>query len=282
MSHKVKKCLIVLGSLLVWGIASACRGTPPAPTPTPVVGRLTFAGSTTVQPLAAKIGQAFNAHYPEVTLDIAAGGSSVGIGAIHDGTVDIGMASRALKPAEAEGIEVHQIAVDVLAVVVNAANPVENLTTTQLRDIYLGAITDWQDVGGPDAPITVVIREKTSGTRGAFDEIVLAQAAPTAPALQTAITAGDMAALVAQEPYAIGYVGFGNLEAGLRALSIDGIAPSEANARDGRYRLTRPLLLLTGPLTQPLAQTYVDFALSPAGQRLVAENGWVPVQSPAP
>jgi len=150
-----------------------------------------------------------------------------------------------------------------------------NLSAAQLRDIYLGAITNWQDVGGPDAPITVVIREKTSGTRGAFDEIMLDKAEP---ALQTVITAGDMAALVAQEPYAIGYVGFGNLEAGLRALSIDGVAPSEANARAGSYRLTRPLLLLTGPLTQPLAQAYVDFALSAAGQRIVAENGWVPVQ----
>jgi len=278
MRNKVKKWLIVLGSLLLWGMASACGGTPPAPTSTPVVGRLTFAGSTTVQPLAAKIGQAFNAQYPAVTLDIAAGGSSVGISAIHDGTVDIGMASRALKPEEAEGMVAHQIAVDVLAIIVNTANPVINLSTAQLRDIYLGAITNWQDVGGPDAPITVVIREKTSGTRGAFDEIVLDKAEPAGPALQTVITAGDMAALVAQEPYAIGYVGFGNLEAGLRALSIDGVAPSEANARAGSYRLTRPLLLLTGPLTQPLAQTYIDFALSAEGQQLIAENGWVPVQ----
>jgi phosphate transport system substrate-binding protein len=172
----------------------------------------------------------------------------------------------------------HQIAVDVLAIIVNTANPVINLSTAQLRDIYLGAITNWQDVGGPDAPITVVIREKTSGTRGAFDEIVLDKAEPAGPALQTVITAGDMAALVAQEPYAIGYVGFGNLEAGLRGLSIDGVAPSEANARAGSYRLTRPLLLLTGPLTQPLAQTYIDFALSAEGQQLIAENGWVPVQ----
>ena len=278
MRNKVKKWLIVLGGLLLWGMAAACGGTPPAPTSTPVVGRLTFAGSTTVQPLAAKIGQAFNAQYPAVTLDIAAGGSSVGISAIHDGTVDIGMASRALKPEEAEGIVAHQIAVDVLAIIVNTANPVINLSTAQLRDIYLGAITNWQDVGGPDAPITVVIREKTSGTRGAFDEIVLDKAEPVGADLRTAITAGDMAALVAQEPYAIGYVGFGNLEAGLRALSIDGVAPSEANARAGSYRLTRPLLLLTGPLTQPLAQAYVDFALSAAGQRIVAENGWVPVQ----
>lgn len=278
MRNKVKMLWNIGCGLLISGILAGCGGPPPAPTPTPVLGRITFAGSTTVQPLAAKIGQDFNALYPEVTLEIAAGGTGVGIDAIHAGTVDIGMASRALQPAEAEGITAHPIAVDVLAVVVNAANPVGNLTTAQLRGIYLGEIVNWQDVGGPDAPITVVIRAQTSGTRGAFNEIVLDNAEPTGPALQIAITAGDMAALVAEEPYAIGYVGFGHLGVRLKVLTIDGIPPTETNARTGIYRLTRPLLLLTGPLTQPLAQTYVDFALSAEGRRIITENGWVPVQ----
>lgn len=261
-------------------ILSGCGTALPSSTPTstPIAGSITFAGSTTVQPLAAKIGQAFNAHHPEVTLDIAAGGSTVGIAAIHDGTVDIGMASRELKPEEAAGITVHQIAVDVLAVVVNAANPMENLTSAQLQDIYLGRITNWQEVGGSDAPIVVVIRETSSGTRGAFDEIVLDKAEPTSPNLQIAITAGDMAALVVKEPHAIGYVGFGHIETGMKALSIDGINPTEENVRNDRYRLTRPLLLLTGPLTQPIAQTYIDFALSSEGQSIVVEHGWVPIQ----
>ncbi len=269
----------------VWGVLAllivlgGCRNlSAPAPTATPLVGRITFAGSTTVQPLAAEIGRAFNVHYPEITLDIAAGGSTVGINAIHEGTVDIGMASRKLKDEEAAGITVHQIAVDVLAVVVHPDNPVESLTSAQLRDIYLGKITNWQAVGGNAAPIVVAIREKTSGTRGAFDEIVLDKAEPAAPNLQVAITAGDMAAIVAQEPRAIGYVGFGNLDADLKVLAIDGNMPTEENARNGTYRLTRPLLLLTGPLSHPLSQTYVDFALSAEGQQVVATQGWVPVK----
>ncbi|MEJ5308577.1 MAG: phosphate ABC transporter substrate-binding protein [Anaerolineae bacterium] len=275
----VRKILVLTLSLLCLFVVSGCRGGQTnTPTPTPVSGRITFAGSTTVQPLAAEIGRAFNAHYPEVTLDIAAGGSTVGINAVHDGTVDIGMASRALKAEESAGITVHQIAVDVLAVVVHASNPVEGLSTAQLQDIYLGNITNWQAVGGPDAPIIVVIREKTSGTRGAFDEIVLNKAEPVAPRIQVAITAGDMAALVASEPAAIGYVGFGNLDAGIKPLQIDGISPTEENVHQGNYRLTRPLLLLTGPLTQPIAQTYIDFALSPAGQKIVADHGWMPVK----
>ncbi len=275
----VKKVIVLALSVLCLLAMPRCRRTPsPTLVPVSLEGRITFAGSTTVQPLAAEIGKAFNARYPDITLDIAAGGSSVGINAIHEGTVDIGMASRALKDEEAAGITVHPIAVDVLAIVVHTDNPVEDLSTAQLQDIYLGKNNNWQAVGGPDAPITVVVREKTSGTRGAFDEIVLHKADPAAPHLQVAITAGDVAALVAKEPYAIGYIGFGNLDARTKPLRIDGVSPTEKNVHNGRYRLTRPLLLLTGSLTQPIAQLYIDFALSPDGQQIVADHGWMPVQ----
>jgi len=271
MKHSI---VVVLLALLVLGACGQATPTSP-PTEVPLSGRITFAGSTTVQPLAAKVGEAFQQQHPGVTLDIAAGGSVVGIQAIHDGTVDIGMASRALKPEEEAGITCHQIAVDVIAIVVNVSNPVEGLTREQLRGIYLGEIVNWREVGGPDHPIEVVIRETTSGTRGAFDEIVLDKQEPVAPNLQTAMTAGDVAALVAAEPDAIGYVGFGNLEAGLKQVAIDGVPPSEETARDGSYTLVRPLLLLTGPLTQPLAQTFVEFALSDGGQQVVVDSGWV-------
>ncbi len=260
-------------------IGSGCTEKAPAdPTPIPISGHVTFAGSTTVQPLAAKIGQAFNEYYPDVKLDIAAGGSTVGIKAIRDGTVDIGMASRKLKPEEEEGATVYQIAVDVLAVVVNEANTIESLSSEQLQDIYQGNISNWKEVGGADAPIVVVIREKNSGTRGAFDDIVLEGQEPYAEHLEKAITAGDMAAIVADMPDAIGYVGFGNLEPGIKALAIDGVVPSDETAKEGSYQLTRPLLLLTGPLTQPIAQYFIDFALSTEGQKIVADSGWVTAQ----
>lgn len=263
--------------LLIVGACGQAKPTPP-PTAMSLSGRITFAGSTTVQPLAAKLGEAFKQQYPGVTLDIAAGGSVVGIQAIHDGAVDIGMASRALVPEEAAGITTHQIAVDVIAVVVPASNPVSGLSLEQLRAIYLGEIVNWREVGGPDRTIVVVIRSRSSGTRGAFDEIVLAKQDPAAPSLTEAVTAGDVAAIVLSSSDAIGYVGFGNLEAGLKLLAIDGVLPSEATAQDGSYRLVRPLLLLTGPLTQPLAKTFVDFALSDKGQQVVENSGWVPVR----
>jgi phosphate transport system substrate-binding protein len=151
--------------------------------------------------------------------------------------------------------------VDVIAVVVNTSNAVEDLELEQLRGIYLGEIVNWSEVGGPDRPIVVVARGKNSGTRGAFDKIVLEKREPAASDLWTAVTAGDIAAIVADEPDAIGYVGFGNVEPGTKLLTIDGVLPSKETARNGQY----PLLLLTGPLTQPLARMFVDFALSDEG-----------------
>lgn len=277
------RTIILLVSLCL--LTAACNHNaslqPAEPVVTPALtGRITFAGSTTVQPLAAKLGEAFTTLHPGLDLEIAAGGSTVGIEAVHQGTVDIGMASRALKPAEQEGIEIHPIAVDVIAVVVHPSNPLHNLSLEQLQAIYRGEITNWEAVGGTPGPITVVVRDQNSGTRGAFDDIVLKGEAPQAQGLALALTAGDMAALVAQTPHAIGYVGFGNLEPTLKLVAIDGVMPTEAAAQSGAYRLVRPLLLLTGPLTQPQARAFVEFAVSPAGQQVVAANGWVPAVAP--
>jgi phosphate transport system substrate-binding protein len=271
-----KSLVMVLFIGLLLGCSSNAKLQPP--TATPRVGRITFAGSTTVQPLADKLGVAFKQRYASVTLDIAAGGSAVGIKAIHDGTADIGMASRTLTAEESAGIQQVQIAADVLAMVVHPINPISGLTHQQLRDIYLGKIENWQEVGGPDQSIVVVVRDTNSGTRGAFDEIVLEKQEPNAPVMKLAITAGDVAAAVASDPGAIGYVGFGNLESSLKLIKIDEVLPTKDTARSGGYSLVRPLLLLTGPLTQPLAKTYIDFVLSAEGQKLVEEDGWVPVR----
>ena len=113
----------------------------------------------------------------------------------------------------------------------------------------------------------VVVREKTSGTRGAFDDIVLGGKEPSAPDQRAAMTAGDVAATVAAELGAIGYLGFGNLEPGIKVLTIDGIAPSAATVRDESYKLRRPLALLTGALSQPMSRDFVAFALSPRARR---------------
>ena len=245
-------------------------------TATSMAGEISFAGSTTLQPLAHEIGQAFAGRHPQVILDIAAGGSVVGIEAVHEGRVDIGMASRRLKPEEAEGIEQHQVAADVIAMVVHESNPVEDLALDELRRIYAGEITNWAEVGGSDESILVVVRGKNSGTRGAFDTIVLGGEEPSAPHLETAVAASDVAAAVAENEHAIGYLGFGHFDMGIEVITIDGVVPGKETAQDGSYPIVRPLLFLTGPLTRPLGKAFVDFALGEEGQAIVVENGWVP------
>jgi len=255
---------------------------PVVPTATLVLGRLTFAGSTTVQPLVEELSVGYQERYPNVDLEIAAGGSVVGINAVQDGSADIGMASRALREAEYRlGMEEYQIAIDVLAIIVHPANPIEDISRAQLQGIYLGEITNWSEVGGADMPIMPVIREISSGTRGAFDDIALDGADPVETA-DTQITAGEVETRVAEAPEAIGYVGFGNIGQNVKVLTIDGVPPSPETAQSGGYQLQRPLLLLLGPLSRPLACTFVTFALSDAGQKIVAADGWVPVAQTTP
>lgn len=275
---------------IVWTLVLACilagcgGAAQPEPTPTQEASeaitpeRITFAGSTTVQPLAEKLGEIYKQQHPNVQLEIGAGGSSVGIEAAQQGTADIGMASRELKEGEqTEGMEVFQIAVDVLAIIVHPSNSVENLSLDDLRGIYEGEITNWADVGGPDMEITPIVREVTSGTRGAFDEIVLEGGDPT-EAAEAQITAGEVHTRVAETEGAIGYVGFGHIGGeDVKVISIDDTAPSPEAAIEGTYQLKRPLQMLIGPLSQPIAREFVDFVLSEEGQQIVEEDGWVPV-----
>lgn len=274
----------------LWIIAALCLvacGTPtaqlaplPIATPSPVAltGRLTFAGSTTVQPLVQKLAAAFGQQQPGVMFEIAAGGSVVGITAVQDGTADVGMASRELSAAEAQGITTQRIASDALVVIVHPQNTVRTLTRAQLRDIYLGKILRWSALGGADTPIIVLQRAESSGTRGAFDELALAKGTAAAPQLVTLATAGEIQSRTASDAAAIGYVGFGNLDATVQTVAIDGVAPSPATVGNQQYPLVRPLSLLTGPLSIPLAQDFLAFVLSPAGQQLVTEDGWVAVR----
>jgi len=230
-----------------------------------------------MQPLVAQLGEVFHERHSQVVFDVAAGGSLVGIQAVQDGTVDIGMASRALSMEETENIKVHTIGNDVIAIVVHPDNPLESITLTQLQDIYMGRIANWKELGGSDLAIIPIQRETSSGTRGAFDELALDKQEAATPALLTVITAGDVAANVASQPSAIGYLGFGNLESDLKVIAIDGIFPSKDSIRDGTYPLFRPLSLLAGPLSQPLADEFINFVLSPEGQAYVEEFGWIPV-----
>lgn len=244
---------------------------------TELQGTIEVVGSTTVQPLVTELVAEFNQLYPNIQINVAGGGSGVGIEAVQDGRTDIGMSSRELREGELQdGMSRYQIATDVLAVIVHPSNPVAGLTSEQLKGIFVGEITNWSEVGGPDLAIMPVIREETSGTRGAFDELALDEEAPTDDA-NVQITASEVEATVASNENAIGYVGFGHIELDeIKVLQIDGVAPTREQMLVEGYRLQRPLLLLTGPLSRELADTFIEYVLSDEGQRLVEEDGWVP------
>ncbi len=265
--------------LLTTLLLAACSAPPvPTPAPTPLIGRIAFVGSTTIQPLVEKLQPGYGQLYPDMQLDIAAGGSVVGINAIREGSADIGMVSRELRSDElSPGIEAFPIAIDVLGIVVHSSNPVTNLNLTQLQGIYNGKIVNWRDLGGADLLIVPIVREVSSGTRGAFDDLVLEGQAPT-PSANVQVTAGEVEAKVAETPAAIGYVGFGNLKLNVKVLAIDGVQPSQQSVLDKSYRLSRPLQLLIGPLSRSIARTFITFALSDEGQRIIAADGWVPVR----
>jgi phosphate binding protein len=209
---------------------------------------------------------------------VQSGGSTAGIKAALDGTADIGMSSRELHPAETTGLVQTVVARDGIAVIVHASNPVRALTLAQLRDVYSGRIRNWRELGGRAKSITVITREDGSGTRDAFEAFVMdADHEIASSALVTAYS-GGLRKMVAQDPAAIGYVTFSQLNEHVAALAIDGVAPSEKSIASGVYRLQRPFVFLTSGPPRGATRAFIDFVLSPAGQQLARDAGLAPVK----
>lgn len=238
-------------------------------------GTLVIAGSTSVQPLAEELAEEFMAKYPRLRIQVQGGGSSAGIAAARSGAADIGTSSRELRPEE-RGLHEVTIALDGIAVVVHPANPVRNLTTDQVRRIFAGKITDWKQVGGKAGPIMAVTREAGSGTRGAFEELIMNRTAISGKAIVQGST-GAVRATVAQAREAIGYVSIGSLDSSVKPVTLDGTAATEDNVRNRTYKLARPFLFLTKGKPAGLAKAFLDFVLSKDGQRVVARD-FVPIK----
>lgn len=265
----MKKLLgLVIALTLGLGLFPAMRGAE-------LRGTLSIVGSTSVQPLAEELARAYMAINPKVTITVAGGGSGAGIRAARAGTADIGASSRELKPEEKAGLVAAVIARDGIAVVVNKANGVSALTIEQVAKIYSGQIANWKELGGPDARIVLISRESGSGTRGAFEELVLGKLAVASSMMQQGST-GAVRQTVAVTESAIGYISLGQIDGSVKALRIDGVAPSEANVLNKTYRISRPFLFVTKGAPKDLAKSFIDFVLGPAGQSIVAKE-FVPV-----
>jgi len=239
-------------------------------------GRIMIAGSTSVQPLADELAKYFMQQYPKVSIEVQGGGSSVGIKSAIQGIVDIGTSSRELKSDESKQLSLKgwqelKIADDGIAVIVHKSNPVSNLTIDQIRDIFSGKIKNWKEVGGKDAKIIVVTREEGSGTRGAFEEIVMGKAKITDSAIVQPST-GAVKTTVSQDENAIGYISLGVLDSTVKGVKVNGIEPTEKNVKLGKYKIKRPFLFLVSKNPSKVTKAFLDFVLSDEGQAIVAKN----------
>jgi len=207
-------------------------------------------------------------------IEIQGGGSSAGITAAQSGTADIGMSSRHLKETET-GLHVIEICKDGLAVIVHPSNPVSDLLMEEIRDIYTQTITHWSGLGGRDAKIHVIAREEGSGTRSAFEELVMDGLRITPRAI-VQNSNGAVRQLVADDPDAIGFISLGLADHTVKALWLDGTAATRENVINGSYRLYRPFLFLTSGEPKGVIKEFIDYILSPAGQEILIHEGLIP------
>jgi phosphate transport system substrate-binding protein len=241
-----------------------------------VSGTVNIAGSTSVQPLAEELAQAFMAKNKRVKIFVQGGGSGAGIKSAMTGTADIGSSSRELNPEEKSLVET-VIAKDGIAIVVNKANSVSNLSKEQLQKIYTGEYSNWKQVGGPNMKIVVVNREAGSGTRGAFEELVLGKLTNTSNCLVQAST-GAVQQTVAVTKESVGYISLGSYNPNsVKALTINNVKCTDSNILANKYKIARPFLLLTKSAPTGAVKAFIDFILSREGQKIVAKE-YIPVK----
>ena len=283
-------CLVLALSLAACGqTAAPAATTAPAASAAPATeapattaaaklsGTVATDGSTSMEKVVGALGEAFMEANPDTTFTYNPTGSGSGIQAVQEGRCDIGLSSRALKDAEKEaGLTETVLAYDGIAMIVNPANPVEDLSLEQIADIYTGKITNWSEVGGNDSQIVLIGREAGSGTRGGFEEIV--GVVDACQYRQELSSTGDVITTVAQNPDAIGYASLAAVKDTVKALKVAGVTPTEATVKDGTYTIQRPFVLATktGEKLNDVAQAFFDYVTSADVGEIIAAAGAVP------
>ena len=247
-------------------------------------GNLVIKGSTTVLPVAQKIAEAYMQKYPEVRISISGGGSGNGVKALIDGSTDIADSSRFIKDQEVK-LAVEKgvlpvpfaVAYDCIVPVVHPSNTLTDVTMDQLKDIYMGKIKNWKEIGGPDRPVVVVSRDTSSGTYEVWEEKVMKKERVYPGALLQASN-GAVVQAVAKNKNAVGYIGLGYLDAGVKALMVNGLEGSKETTLNGTYPISRPLFMFTNGWPKGDALHFINFVLHPEkGQKYVGEIGFVPL-----
>ena len=240
-------------------------------------GSLDIAGGTAHIPVMKDAAKNIMESNPGIRITVAGGGSGVGVQKVGEGLVQIGNTGRALKPSEIEkyGLVTWPFAIDGVAIVVNPANPVGELSKDQLKKIFAGEIGNWKEVGGADAAISVYIREDGSGTRETFEERALDKG-QSATGSNVVNSNGAMKTAVAQDKNAIGYVGIGHLDEAVKGLVLDGMTPSQENAKHGSYTVTRLLYMNTKGQPEGLTRAFIDYIYTPDGSSIISKAGYIP------
>ena len=241
-------------------------------------GSVSTDGSTSMEKVIGALGEAFTEANPDVNFTYNPTGSGSGITAVSEGRCDIGLSSRNLKDEEAaKGLKATVLALDGIAVIVNPENPVSELSLEQIAKIYTGEITNWSELGGNDAEIVVIGREAGSGTRDGFESIT--KTADACIYRQELTSTGDVITTVAQNPDAIGYASLASIGDTVKALVVEGVAPSEETVKDGSYLVQRPFVLVTreGEELSEAAQAFFDYITSADAASIIADAGAVAV-----
>ena len=241
-----------------------------------VSGTVSTDGSTSMEKVIGALSESYMAANKDVTVNYNPTGSGAGITAVQEGTCDIGLSSRALKDEEkAAGLKETVLAYDGIAIIVHPDNPVSDLGIEQIAKLYTGEITNWKDVGGSDAEVVLIGREAASGTRDGFESITGTK--DKCQYRQELTSTGDVITAVSQNPDAIGYASLAAIKDSVKALSVDGVTPSETTVKDGSYQVQRPFVLVTveGKALSAAAQSFFDYATSADAADIIAKAGAV-------
>ncbi|NTW53536.1 MAG: phosphate ABC transporter substrate-binding protein [Chlorobaculum sp.] len=242
--------------------------------------KLVLDGSTTVGPIAKAFAAYFTKKY-HVEVTVSESGSGNGAKSLINKTCDIADMSRPMKEnelsaAKANGVNPVQniVALDGMAMIVHPSNRVKALTKDQIREIYTGKITNWSQVGGPNAAIVIIQRESNSGTQGSFKDLVMNEE-PIAQGAETQASNGAVKSRVATTPTAIGFVGLGFVDRSVKVVAVDGIKPSVQTVKNGKYGISRPLFMYTNGKPAGIVKQFIDIPKSAEGKKIISEVGFV-------
>jgi len=275
MKKMTKTLLAGLTALMLICSLAGCAGTDG--NGSGLSGKISLAGSTSMEKLCEAMSESFMEANPGVTVTVEYTGSSAGVEALIQGSADIGNSSRGLKDSEkSKGAVENIVAIDGIAVITDKNNSVSNLTTEQLVSIYTGSVSNWKELGGSDEPVVVIGREAGSGTRGAFEELLEVEDA--CKYAQELDSTGAVLAKVAATPGAIGYISLDAVNDTVQSVSLDGVAATEANIKAGDYSLSRPFVMATlGEISaqSELVKAWFEYIKSEEGQKVVSGVGLI-------